>query len=275
LTNETFLLILAISEKINLYKWKISSSQVCLKENDLVTLSNVQGFANIRAVLYKNSFIFTAGYSDYSTLVHNLEGELEKKLTFHTSLISDIIGGDSIISASCDSSLIRWVDGEITDYKGHMSRISSVTLMTDLEILASCSDYLLLHNISGKLIKKIEGNYTKIFSNSFGLLCAAGEDCIKIFHINGDLVTTFNTNPCMLLSFFNDVLVLKYPEYLKLLKIFSNEIKLFEIPKNESASEIYLSPFHSFIAVSISSSSEVGIYFVESDSVKKMKISNL
>lgn len=163
----------------------------------LQNMPNVAGYAHghvgdVRAVAYSadGTWAVSAG-SDRIIRVWETDGwQLRESIsTSHTDSITALaIQGDTIISASADGTIMRWVAGMTTPtspaFIAHNSPVWDVTLSPSGEILASGADdgtLILWDADTGEILHRIDGAhdnpiYTVAFSPDGTILASGGGD---------------------------------------------------------------------------------------------------
>lgn len=142
---------------------------------------------DMKVAIYKDEYLVTGGYEDFSIYLHTLNGEVFKIVKPLETRISAMLGGCLLVIGSSDSSLYLYKNLDtVTDLLGHYSPIKSICYIEILQIIvSSSSDIILLHDYkSGLIFNRISIESTSIYCNDLGVIVAASDTSFNFFYIN-------------------------------------------------------------------------------------------
>ena len=191
-------------------------------------LAGVSNPARLMADLVLDSVLVTAGYEDISIALHDLNGLFKASFKLHSMRCNELVGGNWIISASEDSTLVLALLGDdqgqdlprcrFRRLQGHLSPVVSVSGIYKSSIIASCSAYVLVHHsLSGKVLYKIEETSSKVICSSTNMIYCKVYDQIKIFYMNGKHYKSYYHDKFKPFFVFDEYLILEEQDSLKVL----------------------------------------------------------
>ncbi|OMJ94481.1 hypothetical protein SteCoe_2389 [Stentor coeruleus] len=142
---------------------------------------------DMKVGIYKDEYLVTGGYEDFSIYLHTINGEVYKIIKPLKARISAMLGGCLLVIGSSDSSLYLYKNLDtVTDLVGHYSPIISICYIEVLQLIVSCSsDIILLHDYkSGYIFNRISIECTSIYCNDLGVIVAESDTSFSFFYIN-------------------------------------------------------------------------------------------
>ncbi|OMJ81058.1 hypothetical protein SteCoe_18565 [Stentor coeruleus] len=196
-TTTSFILLVCIEKQdIKVTKINVKSGFDIKKKGDWDAYGNKDMYIknipkiiedNIKVAIYKDEYLVTGGYEDFSIYLHTLNGEVYKILKPLKARISAILGGSLLVIGSSDSSLYLYKTLDtMTDLFGHYSPIKSICYIEILQlIVSSSSDIILLHDYkSGHIFNRILIECSSIYCNDLGIIVAESDTLFSFFYIN-------------------------------------------------------------------------------------------
>lgn len=209
LSSSKYLIVVHSRDKVycTCFRWLAGNGFDLTKEKK-VELKGVFACQGLMAVVYEDKWIVTAGYVDLSMAMHDFAGGLVRVFYFHSMETSDLQGGKWVISASVDSTLLVWTEESTTLLHGHIAPINSVTGIYDLFQVASCSEFILIHDSrSGEILHKINEKSSKILSSPSGFYFAQVNRELKHFYLNSQFIKSYEISHNKLFSIANDCII--------------------------------------------------------------------
>lgn len=242
LSTQNLLIILKASKTCTISKYKCSSDRLLdfssVKEYELM---GVQVPSKILAALFQEEFIVTAGYLDFGIYFHNLTGKLCRIIKTHTLPVTCLSGGKNIATGSEDSTVVFWseIDKKIHMH-GHFSPIQCLSVMEDFTLIASCSAFLLIHDFrTGNVLRKIDEQISRIFSNSSGIFITICKDEMRLISLNGQKVKSFNRPGKKIFSVIDDFLISDESSCLKFSDFFEAETAEIQLQEPLEVTQIH------------------------------------
>jgi hypothetical protein len=206
LISSKYFILVSWDEKVlcTTYKW-LNSSTYDQSSERKAELKGSFRCGSLFAVVYEDKWLATAGYIDLSLAIHDFYGNLIKVFYFHSRETSDLQGGKWLLSASADSTLLVWTEDSTTFLHGHVTGISSVSGIYESCQVASCSEFILLHDSrTGELLHKIQEKALKILSSPLGIyFCLVAEE-LKLFYLNSQFIRAYSINKNKIFDVSND-----------------------------------------------------------------------
>ena len=209
LSSSKYLIVVHSTDRVycTCFRW-LAGNGFDLTREKKSELKGVFACRGLMAVVYEDKWIVTAGYVDLSLAMHDFAGGLVRVFYFHSMETSDLQGGKWVISASVDSTLLVWTEESTTLLHGHIAPITSVTGIYDLYQIASCSEFILLHDSrSGEILHKINEKSSKILSSPSGFYFAQVGKELKHFYLNSNFIKSYEISHNKLFSIANDCII--------------------------------------------------------------------
>ena len=225
LSTRMLLLILSFSDTCRLFKYKWTPEGMIdtssLRE---VELAGIRTSFELKAVIFQEEFLVTAGHLDLAIYIHNFKGELCRVLAFHSMRITCLVGGGVIASASQDSSLVVWNEKSKKVLQGHLLSIYYLAIMCDHGLIISGSNIILIHDYrTAEILKKIDETCQGLFASDSGFFSAILRDEIRIFYINGKLVKSIMKKSNKYCYMIHDYLLIEESSCIRLIDLYEME----------------------------------------------------
>ena len=239
-----FIFVLIEERKIFILKFKWALSMIDKSSEKKFELAGVFPTHRLMAGVYDDRFIVTSGYPDFSIALHDFFGNIKRILHFHSMDTSDLYCRKWVVSASLDSTLVLWTETEEKLLQGHISPIHSVTGIYELSLIASCSDYILIHDSrTGEVIKKISEKCSKVRSNSFGFFICQVENELKVFYMNGQGLKSIIHNKQKAFTVISEFIILEDRESINIIGMFEgNTLKMIKLQDALDISQFHYTP---------------------------------
>ena len=189
-----------------------------------VELAGIRTSFELKAVIFQEEFLVTAGHLDLAIYIHNFKGELCRVLAFHSMRITCLVGGGVIASASQDSSLVVWNEKSKKVLQGHLLSIYYLAIMCDHGLIISGSNIILIHDYrTAEILKKIDETCQGLFASDSGFFSAILRDEIRIFYINGKLVKSIMKKSNKYCYMIHDYLLIEESSCIRLIDLYEME----------------------------------------------------